>query len=114
MALTITRQGGRLRGAEAGTANTQLVSTHTGERCELVMVTCKYSAAPTQAGVTVSLDSGAGAAYDAVLSTGSANAQTTVYTPTVPIPILSDDAIVVTAPAGGGGITAAITIYTNS
>jgi hypothetical protein len=114
MALTITRQGGRLRGAEAGTANTQLVSTHSGEKGDLLMVTCKYSAAPTQAGVTVTLDSGAGAAYDVVLNTGSANAQTTVWQPSAPVPFFADDAIVVTAPAGGAVITASVTIYTNS
>jgi len=78
----------------------------------LVMVTVKYSAGPTQAGVTVTLNSGAGAAYDAVLSTGSANAQTTTYLPSAPLIIAPDDTIDVSAPAGGGGITSAIAIYT--
>lgn len=75
-------------------------------------VAVKYSAAPTQAGVTIELDSGAGVAYDTTLSTGSANAQNTVYFPTGDDLILANgDAIRVTAPAGGGVITSAISIY---
>ena len=92
---------------EAGAA-----SSAAGEVRQLVMVTVKYSAAPTQAGTTVTLNSGAGAGYDAVLNTGSANAQTTVYVPTAPLFIAADDAIDVAAPAGGGVITSSIAIYT--
>jgi len=78
----------------------------------LVMVTTKYSAAPTQAGVTVTLNSGAGAAYDTVLDTGSANIQSSVFLPSAPIFIAADDVIDVSAPAGGGVITSASVIYT--
>ena len=116
MALTTTKSEGLTseieRSVEQGAANTLLTSSLTGRRRKLLAVTCKYSSAPTQAGVTVTLDSGAGGIYDAVLLTGTANAQTTVFLPTVPIPILVDDAIVVAAPAAGVGITAAVAIYT--
>jgi hypothetical protein len=79
---------------------------------ELVMVTVHYSAAPTQAGVTVTLNSGAGAGYDTLLTTGTANAQNTVYLPSAPLFIAPDDVIDVSAPAGGGVITSSISIYT--
>lgn len=78
----------------------------------LAYVTVRYSAAPTQAGVTVSLDSGLGSSFDATLHTGSANAQETVYLPDGNVYLLPDDAVLVSAPAGGGGITASIAIVT--
>lgn len=76
------------------------------------MVTVKYSAAPTQAGVTTELDSGIGSAYDTTLNTGTANAQNTVYIPGDAVKYGKDDSIRVTAPAGGAGITSSISIYT--
>lgn len=87
-------------------------SSAAGEVRQLVGVMVRYSASPTQAGVTVTLNSGAGAAYDTVLSTGSANAQNTVYLPSAPVFVAADDAIDVSAPAGGGVITSSIAIYT--
>lgn len=78
----------------------------------LLYVTCAYSAAPTQAGVTVTLDSNLGAAFDTTLTTGTANAQYTFYLPNGELLIMPDDAIVVSAPAGGAGITASIVIVT--
>lgn len=99
--------------SEASAANTiKALSTLIGKPRRLVFTTVKYSAAPTQAGVTVELDSGAGAAYDAVLDTGTANAQTSVYIPSDDLIIGDDDIIKVTAPAGGGALTAQIAIYT--
>lgn len=117
MAVTtvLVSSGGKklFRHNEAGSADTQLVVTvPTGPDRRLVQVLVKYSAAPTQAGVTTVLDSGAGAAYDTTLNTGAANAQNTVYNPGGTIVVGKDDAIVVTCPAGGGGITAAVTVYT--
>lgn len=101
------------RHVETGSANTALTVTVPADVARrLVLVTVKYSAAPTQAGATTTLDSGAGAAYDAVLNTGAANAQTTVYLPAGDLLFGSDDAIVVVAPAGGAGITAAVAVYT--
>lgn len=99
--------------SEASVANTALsLSTPVGKPRRLIFATCKYSAAPTQAGVTVEIDSGAGAAYDAVLLTGSANAQTTAHIPTNDLIIGDDDIIKVTAPAGGATITSQIVIQT--
>lgn len=91
------------------------VSTPTGKMRRFLYATVKYSAAPTQAGVTFELDSGKGAAWDALLDTGSANAQTTVLVPNNQNFILGDDDIIkVTAPGGGGVITSAISIYTET
>lgn len=95
-------------------ANTaKSVSTDVGKRLLLQQVTVAYSAAPTQAGTTVVLDSGLGAGYDCTLSTGTANARYTVYKPDTAIIINEDDIITVTAPAGGGVITASIIILTS-
>ena len=98
---------------KTGSANADATLSTEGKTARrLIMVTVQYSAAPTQSGVTVALDSGAGADYDITLSTGSANAQSTVYIPSGDVIIKEDDAITVTAPAGGAGITASIAIYT--
>jgi hypothetical protein len=95
-----------------GSANTAYsLSTDVGKKAKLDHVIVSYSAAPTQAGVTIVLDSGLGADYDATLYTGSANARYTIlpldYKPVI---IFENDVITVTAPAGGSGITATITI----
>lgn len=101
------------RNVETGAANTALTVTILAAAARrLVMVTVKYSAAPTQAGVTTTLVSGAGAAYDTLLNTGSANAQNTVYLPAGDLLFGSDDGLSVVAPAGGVGITAAVAVYT--
>lgn len=98
-----------------GTANQAdtLTSTAVGDRRSqrLKYVTVTYSAAPTQTGVTIELDSGLGAGFDATLATGTADAQDTVYIPDhAEFALLDGDAIRVSAPAGGAGITAAIAI----
>lgn len=106
--------GGRIlnRHTETGSANTELITTLAARSSRrVVAVIVSYSAAPTQGGVTTTLDSGAGAAFDAVLDTGAANARYSVYHPT-DLFIGKDDALVVTAPAGGVGITASIAAYT--
>lgn len=101
------------RHVETSAANTALTVTVPADKARrLLLVTVKYSAAPTQAGVTTTLDSGAGAAYDVTLNTGTANAQTTLYQPAQDLLFGDDDAIVIVAPAGGVGITAAVAIYT--
>lgn len=99
------------RHSQASAADTAQTVAVAGAK-RLLMVVVKYSAAPTQAGVTTTLNSGAGAAYDAVLDTGSADAQTTVYLPAVELPFLDDDSIDVAAPAAGGVITSTIAVYT--
>ena len=78
----------------------------------LLYVTVKYATAPTQTGVTITLNSGAGSGYDTVLSTGSANAQSTFYVPDSEVLLMSDDVIDVVAPSGGGAIVASVAIYT--
>ncbi len=96
----------------ANTAQTVSTAPETGAPMQVIMVTAKYSAAPTHAGVTVTLNSGAGAGYDAQLDASASNAQTYVYRPSPPVPMYPDDAIDVVAPAGGAGITSSVTIYT--
>ena len=103
-----------IRTVGTSAANTaQTVSTaNVSSVQELVMVTVAYSAAPTQTGVVITLNSGAGAGYDVALSTGSANVQDTAYLPSAPIFINADDVIDCLAPAAGGAITSAVAIYT--
>ena len=94
-------------------ANTaQTVSTDTSLAYRLLHVDVVYSGAPTQTGITVVLNSGAGAGYDTTLATGQANATSTVYIPDGGEYIVAQgDAIDVTAPAGGGSLTSSISIY---
>lgn len=76
----------------------------------LKFITVKYSTTVTQ-NVTVTLDCGAGSAYDVVLNTiVLSSAAQGVYFPSVPIPISADDQIVVSAPANSGA-TSSIAIY---
>lgn len=106
-------RGGIERWVLTGGADTAATcSTAVGQARRLIWAAVHYSAAPTQAGVTVTLNCGSGAAYDTVLHTGSANAADTVYIPTQDLLIMGDDAIDVAAPAGGATITARIVIYT--
>lgn len=112
MAATITDIGGRYRRyvetSAADTALTMIVNP--GVPFRVLNALTAYSAAPTQAGVTHVLDSGAGAGYDGTLDTGSANARYTAYEPTR-LTLGADDAFKVTAPAGGGVITSSISCY---
>ena len=96
--------------SEANTAQT--VSTPTGAARRLVQVLVKYSGAPTHAGVTVTLNSGAGAGHDTLLASGAANAENTVYIPDGDLFVAADDQIDVVAPAGGGSLTSSVAIYT--
>lgn len=91
----------------ADTLTTTAVAEHHRQR--LSYVTCVYSGAATQAGVTVTIDNGLGAGYDTLLTTGAANARTTVYVPDSDLWLMPGDAIVVATPAGGS-VTAAITV----
>lgn len=111
----LTRAGGQVvRYYGTGTANQADTLTSTaiasGKRQKLSYVTCAYSAAPTQAGVAISIDSQLGAGYDATLTTGTANARYTVYLPNADLWLDEGDALLVSAPAGGSGITATIVI----
>lgn len=93
-------------------ANTaKSVSTDIGKRAIVRSISVNYSAAPTEAGITVNLDSGLGAGYDTILYTGAANTRYNNlpldYNPYV---IMEDDVLTVTAPAGGGALTSTISI----
>jgi hypothetical protein len=104
---------GPIRYTDASAANTALTLTiPAGKAYKFCWGVVKYSAPPTQTGVTFNLDSGAGAAYDAALETGTADAQVTVYIPSPNSLILTDaDTIAITAPAAGGVITSQISAY---
>ena len=78
----------------------------------LVQVTVSYSAAPTSAATTITLNSGAGSGYDTLLSTGQTNTRYMVYIPDQEITLMSDDAIDVVAASGGGALTCGVAIYT--
>lgn len=103
-------------GTSAGdTALTTSTPVSTSPRVvrRLLYVTIAYSATPTYtAGCTVTLNSGAGSAYDIILDTSGANIEDYVYEPTAEIFILPDDAIDVIAKAGGGVITSGTVIVT--
>lgn len=76
----------------------------------LIHASVKYDNAATQAGVTTSLDSGAGSAFDVILDTGAANAEDTTFIPSADYYIFPDDAILLSAPAGGSGVIASFLI----
>lgn len=93
----------------ADTAKT--VSTTATERLRFLFATAKYSGSPTQAGVTLTLNSGLGAAFDCQLLAGSANAQATTLQPSNEIIIEVGDQLDLLMPAGGGSLTASGAIY---
>lgn len=101
--------------SQESAANTaQTVSTETGNTRRLQMVTVRYSSSVTQ-NVTITLNAGAGASWDTLLQTIALVAATDgMWTPDEDIFILQDDVIDVLAPAGGGGITSAVSIYTGA
>jgi len=101
------------RFSEQSAADTaQTVSTTTGKARHLQMVTVKYSASVTQ-NVTITLNAGAGAAWDTLLQTIALAAATDgLWIPDEEILLLSDDELDVLAPAGGGAVTSAVSIYT--
>jgi len=119
MAMELTPAGTGRKGkrlylwTETGADDTQLDAAFVadGNPYRIVAVSVGYSAAPTQAGVTTKLDSGAGSEFDTILNTGSANAQYTTYTPAGDFVLGAGDGLVVSAPAGGSGIAASVSIY---
>lgn len=103
----------RTTGVSAANAALE-VSTPTGKnRRRVLYVTVAYSAEPTQGGVTIELDSGAGPGFDTLLGSGQANAQHTFWQPT-DLLLLADDALKVTAPAGGDGLTSSVAIISEA
>lgn len=95
----------------SGTNAINNLATAVGKATRLRMVTVAYSG--TAAGsVTVTLTSGAGAAYSVLLNTITLAANQGVYIPATPIPINADDIISVSAPAVAA-VTSSIAIYTD-
>jgi hypothetical protein len=100
----------RVYGTGAANSADTLTAVNDGQTRRLTSVVVKYSAAPTQAGVTITHNQGIGAGFDALLTTGSADALTTVYIPDGDYWVPANDSIDVAAPAGGAGITAAVVV----
>jgi len=100
---------------QASAANTaQTCSTDGGQVEKLLWVAVKYSAAPTQTGVTITLNSATASNYDTLLVTGTANVQSTVYLADPNIILRKGDTLDVVAPAAGGVITSAVSIFTEA
>lgn len=92
------------------TLTTTAVAKHHSQR--LCYVSVSYNGAVTQTGVTIGIDSALGSAFDLTITTGTANAQFTVYVPSTDIHILPGDAWTVTALAGGSGDIASLQVTT--
>lgn len=120
-ALGATKDGGRLyRYSQSKANNVALVDDiQPGSNFRVVSAQVSYSAAPTQAGVQIVLESGAGAAFNFPLLTGAANGQYTTYPSETAGeaasgagPLFgSDDKVQVNAPAGGAAVSVAASIY---
>lgn len=79
-------------------------------RRKVLYVLVAYSAAPTQTGVTITVNAGAGASYDTTLLTGDANTRYSYWTPDTNLILFPDDSLDVVAPAAGGAVTSSIEI----
>lgn len=101
------------RNGDKSTPNTQLVvTTPISASRRLLFVTVAYSEVVTK-DVIVALDSGIDEAYDCVLHTiGISGSKYGVWIPEGDIQFLACDALVVTALAGGAGVTCAVAIFT--
>ena len=97
----------------SGAAAAQTVSTTKKSPKRLLQVLIAYSAAPTYTGTSlkITINSGAGAAYDVLLDVGANNGQYKTYLPDGKVVLKEDDIIDVVAPSGGGAITSSISIY---
>lgn len=102
------------RHTDQSAANTELTVSTPVATQKLLFVTVKYSASVTK-NITITLNSGAGAAWDTLLQTIALSAATDgVWIPDQEITIQDDDVIDVVAAAGGGSITSAVAIYTRA
>ena len=96
---------------QSGANAAKTTSTPTGQTRTILWATVKYSAPVTQK-VTITLNSGAGEAWDTLLGTiVLTDARSGFWIPDHPLTIIDDDAIDLVAPAGGAGITSAAAIY---
>lgn len=85
------------------------LSTDLLKPAKLRMVTVAYNGASSNS-VTVTLVSGAGAAYNVVLNTITLTNNQGTFIPTMPIPFNADDVITVSAPLQAT-FTSSVTIY---
>lgn len=96
---------------QSGANAAKTTSTPTGQTRKILWATVKYSADVTQ-NVTVTLNSGAGPAWDTLLGTiVLTSARAGFWIPENPLTIIDDDVIDLVAPAGGAAITSAAAIY---
>lgn len=113
---TDSSRNGFKRHHDTSVADTALtVSTPVPDRNKpfrLLWVAVEYSATATQAGITVVINSGAGAAFDTIIHTGSSDAEDSFFLPDGDLFLLHDDIIAVTAPAGGSSVISTIIIMT--
>lgn len=100
------------KNSQASAADTaQTCSTPDDGRIRKVLsVFVAYSAAPTQTGVIITLNSSIAAAYDTPLFTGTANVRNTYWVPDHDLILGPGDVLDVLAPAAGGVITSAVII----
>lgn len=95
----------------SGANGAQTVSaTSATHRLKVLWVTAKYSGAPTQTGVTSTLNNAAGSAFDTLLNSQTANAQNSFWMPDGELILEPGDALDVVAPAGGGSLTSSVMI----
>lgn len=101
------------RHSDLSGANAALtVTVAKGSVRKILFVTVKWSASVTK-DVVITLKSGLGSIYDVILQTLSLAPGTDgVWIPDADIIIADDDVIEAVSDAGGGVITAAVTIYT--
>ena len=98
---------------QSGANAAQTVSSPAGEQRRIEKVTVKYSGS-VSVSVLLTLNSGAGAAWDVLLPTITLTAATDgVWIPDDEVLLKLDDVLDVLAPAGGEGITSTVAIYTD-
>lgn len=102
----------RVVGTSAANAPITVFSPVTPIPLFLKFITVKYSGSQASTTVTVTVNSGAGAAYDVVVNNiVLTSAVSGFWIPSFPFPVAADDTIDVLAPAGGVGVTASVAIY---
>lgn len=102
----------KLTNVSAGDTALSVSTPVDGKLRRLLYVAVHYSAAPTHTGIIILLDSGVAATLDTPLYDGADNELDKFYVPNGKLMLTDDDVIKVTAPAGGGVITSAISIVT--
>lgn len=98
---------------QSGANAAQTVSSPSGEQRRIEKVTVKYSESVT-VDVLLTLNSGAGSAWDTLLPTIPLTAaKNGLWLPDDEVLLAEGDVLDVLAPAGGVGVTSAVAIYTD-